>query len=146
VSHPTAEIEQQLFTLFRHTVAIHVRTPDGTYSMDRSTYVILCLLDDHGPQRLGQIACVFRLDPSTITRQVQTVVRLGLAEKTTDPSDRRASILSLTTEGKAAVNSARESRQQFLAMLLDGWTDAERERFLGYLTRFNGEIRAWLEA
>ena len=84
------EIEQQLFTLLRRSQAIHVTTRSGETELDRSTYGILCLVADEGPQRLGAIATRFRLDPSTITRQVQAVVRLGLAEKAVDPADRRA--------------------------------------------------------
>lgn len=146
MGHPNAEIEQQLFTLFRHTAAIQVRTPEGDVEMDRSTYVILCLLEDTGPQRLGHIAAEFRLDPSTITRQVQSVVQLGLATKTTDPADRRASILSLTGAGRTAVRTAREVRQRHLDLLLADWTPEEREHFLGALTRFNATIARWLDA
>ena len=72
-------IEHELFKLLRRTNAIHVQTSSGEVELERSAYGILCLIADEGPQRLGSIAHAFRLDPSTITRQVQAVERLGLA-------------------------------------------------------------------
>ena len=60
----------------------------------------MCKLADEGPQRLGALAQAFGLDPSTITRQVQALEEIGIAGRKTDPSDRRASILDLTPEGR----------------------------------------------
>lgn len=137
-------IEHQLFTLLRRTQAIHVQTSSGEFELERSSYGILCLVADEGPQRLGAIAAAFRLDPSTITRQVQAVVRLGLADKTIDPSDRRASLLSLTDTGLEAVTEARAHRRRMLDAILSEWTPEERESFLRALTRFNRTIDDWI--
>lgn len=139
-------IEHEIFALFRHTFAIQIRTAEGEAELDRSTYAILGLLDDEGPQRLGQIATAFRLDPSTITRQVQTAVRQGLAVKHTDPVDRRASILSLTDRGRARIQSVRAYRTEALAGVLTGWPEREQKDLLRLLRRFNASINGWLEA
>ncbi|MDN5893861.1 MAG: MarR family transcriptional regulator [Nocardioides sp.] len=143
MGNPNDQIEAQLFTMLRATQAIQVRTATGEALLERSTYGILCLLDDEGPQRLGAIAHRFHLDPSTITRQVQTVVRLGLAEKVTDTTDRRASVLSLTGEGQSAVTEARIRRRGVLDAILKEWTAAEREEFLRAITRFNNTVDGW---
>lgn len=145
MSNPNNEIEQQLFTLFRRTFAIHVTTSSGAYELDRSSYGILCLLADEGPQRLGQIATAFSLDPSTITRQVQAVVKMGLARKTTDSQDRRATILSLTPEGEEAVTTTRGHRRRMLDLIMNDWTIPEREEFLRALRRFNTTVAQWIE-
>ncbi|MDT0203288.1 MarR family transcriptional regulator [Nocardioides sp. AE5] len=139
------QIEQQLFKMLRRTQAIHVRTASGDVELERSSYGILCLLSDDGPQRLGSIANAFRLDPSTITRQVQAVVRLGLAEKHVDERDRRATVLSLTDQGAEAVAEARAHRRQMLDALLHEWTKAQRTEFLASLTRFNETVDSWIE-
>lgn len=144
--HPHEAIADQLFTFLRNTAALQLRTPQEELVMDRSCYVILSLLDGQGPQRLGRVAAEFRLDPSTITRQVQSVVQRGYAEKTPDPSDRRASILSLTPRGREAVRAAREARLEFLDELLADWTAAEREEFLHALKRFNATTGRWLDS
>ncbi|MDP3893643.1 MarR family winged helix-turn-helix transcriptional regulator [Nocardioides sp.] len=145
MSNPNNEIEQQLFTLLRRTFAIHVSTASGEYELERSAYGILCLIDDNGPQRLGQIAQAFNLDPSTITRQVQAVVKLGLADKVGDPSDRRATLLSLTAEGRDAVVRARAHRRKMLDLIMSDWSLEERETFARALRRFNNTVSEWIE-
>ena len=139
------EIEQQLFILFRRSQAIHVSTKSGDFELDRSIYGILCLLDDEGPMRLGAIAHRFRLDPSTITRQVQAVIRLGLASKRVDPTDRRAAILSLTTAGEETIAQARAHRRRVLYAILGNWSETQRWEFLAALRRFNNTVDGWVE-
>lgn len=146
MDNPNDLIEQQLFTLLRRNEGIYVRTASGAVELDRSSYAILCLLEDEGPQRLGSIARAFHLDPSTITRQAQAVERLGLAEKTVDPSDRRAFLLNLTEQGSAAVIGARDNRRNILDIILNGWTQQEREEFLTALSRFNDTVDGLIES
>jgi DNA-binding MarR family transcriptional regulator len=143
LTSPNDAIEQQLFKLLRRTNAIHVTTSTGEVELERSSYGILCLLADEGPQRLGAIAAAFRLDPSTVTRQAQTVVTLGMAEKATDPSDRRAIVLSLTDYGRNTVATTRGHRRRMLEAILSDWTLEERDGFAKALTRLNGTIDAW---
>jgi DNA-binding MarR family transcriptional regulator len=145
VADPNNDIELQLFHLFRLSNALHVRTTSGRYEFERSAYGILVLLDDKGPQRLGAIAANYRLDPSTITRQVQAVVKLGLAAKEPDPADRRASLLTLTPEGREAIQVARDARRQLLDRIMGSWTVQERQEFLRALTRFNETVENWIE-
>ncbi|RYP85902.1 MarR family transcriptional regulator [Nocardioides guangzhouensis] len=138
------QIEQQLFKLLRRTNAIHVQTSSGEIELERSAYAILCLLADEGPQRLGSIATAFRLDPSTITRQVQAVERIGLVEKASDPLDRRATLLYLTAHGTHTVETARAHRRRMLDAILVDWTDEERGQFLRALQRFNDTMDLWI--
>ena len=138
------QIEQQLFKLLRRTNAIHVQTSSGEVELERSAYAILCLLADEGPQRLGNIATAFRLDPSTITRQVQAIERIGFVEKASDPLDRRATLLYLTATGAQAVETARAHRRRMLDAILADWTDAERAEFLKALQRFNDTVDGWI--
>lgn len=137
-------IEQQLFKLLRRTNSIHVSTAKGEVELERSSYGILCLLLDEGPQRLGAIAQAFQLDPSTVTRQVQAVERLGLAEKERDPSDRRAAVLSLTETGRTTIEQTREVRRRLLDEILREWPESDREAFASLLGRFNATIDAWI--
>lgn len=142
---PNDQIEQELFKLLRRANAIHVSTSSGEIELERSSYGILCFIADNGPQRLGAIASAFQLDPSTVTRQVHTVVNLGLADRATDQSDRRATVLSLTTLGQDSVKSAREHRRRMLEAILGEWTLEEREQFSRLLTRFNRTVDGWIQ-
>ena len=144
MDNPNDSIEQQLLRLTRRTQAIHVRTSSGEVLLERSSYGILCLILDEGPQRLGTIATAFTLDPSTITRQVQAVEKAGLAVKTVDPSDRRASLLSLTEQGRDAIETARTFRREMLARIVADWTEEERLAFGASLKRWNDTVEEWI--
>jgi DNA-binding MarR family transcriptional regulator len=134
-------IEQQLTMLFRRAQRVHMMgTHAAGVDLDRSAYAILCRLDDQGPQRLGALATVFGLDPSTITRQVQSLERAGLAERTTDPRDRRVSLLSLSDPGLDAVHATRQHRRGQLNRVLADWSDADVDAFAALLERFNASL------
>ena len=105
------QIEQQITVLLRRVQRIHLSTTTGDVNLERSAYGIMCKLADEGPQRLGALATAFGLDPSTITRQVQALEEIGLAGRKTDPSDRRASILDLTDNGREVLDSTRAHRR-----------------------------------
>ncbi|HWL97166.1 MAG TPA: MarR family transcriptional regulator [Nocardioidaceae bacterium] len=133
-------IEQQLTMLFRRAQRVHLMGAHEDIDLDRSAYAILCRIDDEGPQRLGALATVFGLDPSTITRQVQALERAGLAARSTDARDRRVSLLALTEPGLAAVHATRQHRRNQLNLLLADWPEDEVNDFAALLERLNDSL------
>jgi DNA-binding MarR family transcriptional regulator len=140
------QIEQQMTVLLRRVQRIHISTSSGEMELDRSAYGIMCRLADEGPQRLGSFASAFGLDPSTITRQVQALEKAGLATRTTDTADRRASILDLTEEGREVLERTREYRRQRLNEILEDWSEADREELGRLLAKFNTSMERVLES
>ena len=138
------QIEQQLTVLLRRVQRIHLSTGSTEVNLERSAYGIMCKLADEGPQRLGALASAFRLDPSTITRQVQALEEIGLASRNTDPSDRRASILDLTDDGRTILDRTREHRRNRLQAALAEWSEEDRADFGRLLGRFNASVDSLL--
>ena len=136
----TTQIEQQLTILLRRVQRIHFTTASGEVELDRSAYGILCRLVDEGPQRLGLLAQAFGLDPSTITRQVQALEHAGLVERRPDPTDRRASLLDLTAQGREVLVATRDRRRAWLQAALGDWDDHDHEEFGRLLEKFNLSI------
>ncbi len=136
----TTRIEQQLTILLRRTQRIHFTTSSGEVELDRSGYGIMCRLHDEGAQRLSALAQAFGLDPSTITRQVQALEANALVRREQDVSDRRASILDLTTEGREVLSQTRERRRAWLRAALDDWSDRDLDELGRLLEKFNGSI------
>ena len=134
------QIEQQLTVLLRRVQRIHLSTAMGDVNLERSAYGILCKLSDEGPQRLGALATAFGLDPSTITRQVQALEEIGLAARTTDPSDRRASILDLTDTGREVLDTTRTRRRSKLQRALSDWPESDLTDFGRLLKEFNASL------
>ena len=139
------QIEQQLTVLLRRVQRIHMTTTVGEVNLERSAYGIMAKLADAGPQRLGALAAAFGLDPSTITRQVQALEEIGLAERTTDPSDRRASILDLTEQGRQVLESTRSRRRTRLREALEDWPESDLTDFGRLLKEFNASLDRLLE-
>jgi DNA-binding MarR family transcriptional regulator len=134
------KVEQQMTVLLRRVQRIHLSTTSGDMTLERSAYGIMCQLADEGPQRLGALAAAFGLDPSTITRQVKSLEDAGLAVRETDSSDRRASILDLTAEGREILDSTRLHRRTRLYEAMSDWTPEERAEFGRLLERFNASV------
>lgn len=134
------QIEQQLTVLLRRVQRIHLSTSSGDVNLERSAYGIMAKLADGGPHRLGALASAFGLDPSTITRQVQALVELGLAQRTTDPTDRRASILDLTDVGREVFERTRATRREKLQSAFAEWRVEDVRQFSRLLTDFNGSL------
>ena len=131
------KVEQQMTVLLRRVQRIHLSTSSGDLNVERSAYGIMCQLADEGPQRLGALATAFGLDPSTITRQVQALEEAGLAARQTDPSDRRASILDLTANGREVLDRTRNFRRTRFHQAMEDWPDNDRAEFGRLLEQFN---------
>ena len=138
----TTQIEQQLTILLRRTQRIHLATAQGDVEIDRSAYGIMARLVDEGPQRLGALAQSFGLDPSTITRQVQSLEQSGWVAREADPHDRRAALLDLTPEGREVFLDTRQRRRAWLRSALDEWPEQDLQEFGRLLEQFNGSVES----
>jgi DNA-binding MarR family transcriptional regulator len=75
-------------------------------------------------------------DPSTISRQIGHLVKLGYVERTADPDDGRATRLAATDEGRRILEFNRARRTASIAQLLESWSAADRTALADLLGRF----------
>jgi DNA-binding MarR family transcriptional regulator len=115
----------------------HAEHPDA---IERATYHLLVHLVKDGPQRAGALAEAVHSDPSTISRQVGQLVRLGYVERTADPQDGRATLLAATDEGRRVFEENRRIRTANLAELLAGWSETDRRALRELLARFTTDL------
>jgi DNA-binding MarR family transcriptional regulator len=109
---------------------VHPELQSGAYS-------ILATLADVGPRRASVIAETFHVDKGAVSRQVQQLVDLGLADRVPDPDDGRASIIRVTDEGTRRLAAVSESRREILVERLGSWTETDLESFVRSLARYN---------
>jgi len=62
------------------------------------------------------------VDKGQLSRTVRELEQLGLVQRTPDPSDGRASLLSPTEEGLARLETARAPQENALASSLEEWS------------------------
>ena len=135
------EIGSQLVRLVRlierEQARYQAEYPDA---VDRATYLLLVHLVHDGGRRAGALAEAVHSDPSTVSRQVAQLARLGLVERVADPVDGRATLLVATDEGRRVFTENRQLRNQRLAELVADWTPDDRDAFIGLLTRFADSV------
>ena len=108
--------------------------------MDRAGYLLLRTLEETGPLSVTCLAERMGLDGSTVTRQVAALEREGLATRRSDPADRRSAIVAPTPRGRGLMGEVQRLRREKFEVLLDGWTDRERDELGRLLARLNRAI------
>src|SRR3954447_589846 len=111
---------------------------------------LLVPLERDGEQRCSALAARAGVDVSVVSRQVSALERAGYVARRPDPSDGRASLLSLTPArsappppaGSAALAATREERAHWAAAALSGWDEQDAERLGELLDRLLADLEA----
>jgi DNA-binding MarR family transcriptional regulator len=80
-----------------------------------------------GPVGLSELADEQGLNPTMLSRTVASLVEADLLERTSDPADRRAALVSATTDGRRLIERVRRERDRALSAALDPLDDEQRE-------------------
>ena len=79
-----------------------------------------------GPMRLGDLAAAEGIAPSTLTRLVTALEDIGYVRRCADPSDARASTLTITPLGQEALERIRTENTLMLTASLELLTPDQR--------------------
>lgn len=88
--------------------------------------MLLLTLAEREPTRLQDLARAMARDKSQMSRGVQSLERKGLIDRVDDPEDARASLLRLTAEGRATVETLEDALAEALDGLLAPLSEEER--------------------
>jgi DNA-binding MarR family transcriptional regulator len=113
------------------------------YDVERSAQLLISLLVTRGPMRAGALAEQMQSDPSTISRQVASLVREGMVDRRADPEDGRASLLVATEKARAAHEHHLGHRHQHFRAMLADWDDGDCARLAGLVTRFTEDFEKY---
>jgi DNA-binding MarR family transcriptional regulator len=109
------------------------------HGVDPSAYPVLFQLVD-APKRTTELATCLHADTSTISRQVTSLVEVGLVERTQDPEDRRATILVATDAGRSVFAAMQRDRDRLMTQIVAGWSAPDVAAFVRLLSRFNDDF------
>lgn len=87
---------------------------------------LLSLIGELGPVRVTELAEADNCSQPTVTQQVRKLAALGWIDRADDPDDARASLLSLSAGGRAAIDQARAARAGAIAPLLQNLDEDDR--------------------
>ena len=135
------QIEAEVGVLIKRVRrVIAERAQEVHESLHPSTFLVLTHLADHGPLRASAIVCHFAMDKASVSRQVQHLLDLGLVDRSPDPEDGRATLLSLSDEGRRRLSDVAAHRRKLLDERLGDWDDRELADFAAVLARYNATL------
>lgn len=111
-------------------------TVGGNHLTPVQSHILFEVDRQHHPS-IQQIAETLGTDITTFSRQVQALIRMNLIKKTTDPTDRRVSTLSLTTQGKFTATAIDRQMNDYLDEVFSFLTEFERETILRSIKLMN---------
>jgi DNA-binding MarR family transcriptional regulator len=108
--------------------------------VDAAAYGLLARIDEVGAIRVTDLAEYFSVGKPTVSRQVALLEQLGLVTRVMNDDDARSRHLSLTPEGRARLERARQARRQRVTEQLVGWPADDVTQFAALLHRFNQDV------
>jgi DNA-binding MarR family transcriptional regulator len=105
-------------------------------TLDQPSHQTLRHLLAWGPMRPSAVSEVLGTGASHVSKIVRRLEQDGLVQRSTDPSDGRATLISLTPAGEVAARGVYELGDRMIAEVLDGWSAADVRRFTDLTERF----------
>ncbi len=102
---------------------------------------LLLEIDERGSSSIGELACALELDPSTLSRTADSLVRAGLISRNDDPSNRRRQILELRPLGIDKVEYINTRCDEYYESVLAGATGSRREALTDSVSYLASAIR-----
>jgi DNA-binding MarR family transcriptional regulator len=106
--------------------ARRIRAERGEADLSEAQFCVLAALTAVGPMTPGALADREHVKPPSMTRTVNSLVELGLVDKTGHPTDGRQVTVALTAAGEAEVRETRRRRDAWLTRRLATLTTDER--------------------
>jgi DNA-binding MarR family transcriptional regulator len=113
----------------------------GAAPLTATQRLVLVLLADHGPVRLGTLARLAETTEATATRTVTGLTRLDLAVRGRDPDDGRAVLVGLTPAGARLVQDRRDVLRASLAAGMRELAHQDGQRLAELMSRVVGTVR-----
>lgn len=134
-------LENEVGVLIRRVRrVIHERARSVHPDLLPASYLMLAHLVEVGPSRSSAIAETFGIDKGAISRQVQNLADLELIDRTPDPADGRATLLSVTDEARTRLGEVAQLRRKHLDERLGDWSDDDLDQLVSSLARYNAAL------
>jgi DNA-binding MarR family transcriptional regulator len=122
----TARVASEL----RFVLGQLIRRLRAEHRFPLSQGAVLGRLDREGPQSVSDLAASERVRQQSMAQTVSDLEADGLVGRRPDPEDRRRAVVSLTSEGAAALEADRRHREGWLARAIDEDLSPEEQAVL----------------
>jgi DNA-binding MarR family transcriptional regulator len=111
-------------------------------SLDQPSHQTLRHLLAWGSMRPTSLAEVLNTGASHVSKIVRRLEDDGLVQRTVDPTDRRATLVSLTPSGVTAALSVYALGDRMIAEVLEGWSASDVRKYTALTQRFVADALA----
>ncbi|WP_424528776.1 MarR family winged helix-turn-helix transcriptional regulator [Sphaerisporangium viridialbum] len=115
---------------------------DLPFAGSRAGLALLVALSRCGEVRMGELAEMFEVDQSVISRHVADLQERGWIERIPNPRDGRSWYVRLTPDGRQVTEELLDHVRHLLADTLGDWTDEEIAELAGLLARLRTSFDA----
>lgn len=105
-------------------------------SIDQQSHATLRHLLAWGPMRPTALSEVLGTGASHVSKIVRRLEADGWVTRSTDPTDGRATLITLTEAGEAAAHGVYALGDRMIAEVLEGWSDEDVREYTALTTRF----------
>ncbi|BCN43115.1 MarR family transcriptional regulator [Rhodococcus hoagii] len=141
-SDPITDLEAELVDMWRRgRIQSRERARQIDPKLDPACYPLLAILTRTDAVPMSALVCELGLEKSTLTRQIDALVRLGLVERRPDPQDARARLVVLTDSGRERLTAQRQAVIAQWHERLSRWDPADVKQLTMLLHRL-GESTA----
>ncbi|ARI50999.1 MarR family transcriptional regulator [Streptomyces sp. S8] len=131
-------VTQAVLTASRLLVAVSARSlAEVEERVTLPQFRMLVVLSTRGATKLVTLAESLGVAPSTAMRMVDRLITAGLADRQTNPDNRRETLLRLTGEGRRAVENVTARRRREIALIVSRLAPRQRTALIDALTDFN---------
>lgn len=103
---------------------------------------ILRTLLRHGRSSMAAVATAAGMDLAAVSRQVRPLEEIGAVRRSSDPDDRRVSLVELTAKGRKMAEGLRSVGVRHLEVALAGWSEEDGRTLASLLGRFVDDLQA----
>jgi DNA-binding MarR family transcriptional regulator len=143
-----ADATDAVVTASRVLVSVAARSIADLGDVTLAQHRTLVVLAQRGPQPVGALADALAVNPSTVTRMVERLVRQNLVERNRSAEDRREVVVGITHTGRRLVDEVTARRRAEVTAILRRMTNAQQVALVASLRAFAeaaGEVpeQAW---
>ncbi|TCC18622.1 MarR family winged helix-turn-helix transcriptional regulator [Kribbella sindirgiensis] len=126
------DLAAMLYPLVRELIALELPVL-AAHDVSMWGYSVLTALDDTPVRTQAALAEAIGADKSRIIGTLDELQQAGLIERTPDPADRRARLLSITPQGRRVRRTVRKEIQAQEEQVLTSLAPADRKTFVRIL-------------
>lgn len=131
-------VTRAVLTASRLLVAVSARSlAEVEERVTLPQFRMLVVLSTRGATKLVALADLLQVAPSTAMRMVDRLIAAGLADRQTNPENRRETLLQLTGEGRRTVEAVTARRRVEITTIVERLAPQQRAALINALAAFN---------